>query len=134
MQLRLALIAVVLLLGLTGAAAAQSLSPMHKAGGTPSDIKGFRLQVGNPYDVPMVFIIVPMEPGFEIEALQAVVNPPEFRLSPGASRSVMVAFKIGPDQKERTIGVCVMPKAVAGHVLPRVCGTYTGTLLIPAGG
>jgi hypothetical protein len=105
---------------------AQSLSPMHGAGPTPSDTKAFRLRIGNPYKTAMTFVILPMDPDFQNPAEHAAVQPREVRLAPGASRSVLAAFRVGPDQKERTIGVCVQPKAIAGTVLPRVCGTYTG--------
>ncbi len=109
--------------------AAQSLSPMHKTGVTPSDIKGFKLQVANPYEEKMTFIVVPMDPKFEREAESARVLPNEVRLAPGAARGVTVQFKIDQETKERTIGVCVMPKDLAGPVLPRVCGTYTGRIV-----
>lgn len=109
-------------------AAAQSLSPMRDAGTTPSAVKGFRLTVGNPYRTRMSFIVVPMEPGFIVPAREAAVSVSEFRLAPGASRPVIVSFRIDPAAKERTIAVCVMPKQVEGPILPRVCGTYTGRL------
>lgn len=115
------------------AASAQSLSPMRADGSTPSEIKGFRLTVGNPYKQRMVFEIIPMDPKFEVIATEAVVSAPEVRLAPGASRPVIVQFKIDSKSKERTIGVCVQPKDLSGPVLPRVCGTYTGRL-IGAGG
>lgn len=117
-----------------GSVAAQSLSPMRKTGDTPSDIKGFRLTVGNPYQSRMTFVVLPMDPKFQIAAAQAVVVPSEFRLAPGASRPVTVQFRIDPDAKERTIGVCVLPKDLEGPLLPRVCGTYTGIMLAGAGG
>ena len=115
------------------AAMAQSLSPMHKTGTTPTDIKGFRLLVGNPYPGRMTFVITPMNPQFTEVAADAVVRPAEIRLAPGSGRSVMVQFRIGTPRKERTIGVCISPKDIEGPVLPRVCGTYTG-VLIGAGG
>jgi hypothetical protein len=115
-------------------ASAQSLSPMHGRGPTPSETKGFRVVVGNPYPTSMTFVVLPMETGFARPAEHAVVKPSEVRLAPGASRSVLLAFKIGPDQKERTIGVCVQPKDIKGTVLPRVCGTYTGVVVARRGG
>ena len=128
MQLRLTLATMALLMSVAGVAA-QSLSPMHKSGNTPSDTKGFRLTVGNPYKKPMTFVIIPMNTAFTTLADHAVAQPSEVRLAPGHSRSVLVAFRIGPDGKERTIGVCVQPKSIEGTVLPRVCGTYTGTVV-----
>ena len=134
MQLRWIPLAAAAVLGITaGPAAAQSLSPMHNAGLTPSAIKGFRLTVGNPYTTRMVFLVVPMDPKFRVAAADAVVSAPEIALAPGASRPVIVTFRIDPALKERTIGVCVLPKDLAGPVLPRVCGTYTGKLLSAPG-
>lgn len=112
-----------------GCAQAQSLSPMRSQGPTPSDIKGFRVSVGNPYQQRMVFSIVPMDPGFTLVAEGAVAKPNRVALAPGSSRSVLVAFKIDPHSKERTIGLCITPEAIAGPILPRVCGTYTGVKL-----
>src|SRR5262249_20266858 len=114
-------------------ARAQSLSPMHNVGVTPSDVKGFRLIVGNPYRQRMVFLVLPMDPKFKLVATDAMVNTPEIALAPGASRPVIVQFRIQPALKERTIGVCVQPKDIAGPILPRVCGTYTGKLLSAGG-
>jgi hypothetical protein len=114
-------------------ASAQSLSPMHKTGTTPSDIKGFKLQVANPYDRKMTFVVVPMDPQFVNEAEKARVLPNEVRLAPGAGRAVTLQFKIDTNAKERTIGVCVMPKDLEGPLLPRVCGTYTGRIIGPGG-
>jgi len=114
--------------------AAQSLSPMRKSGHTPSDVKGFRLTVGNPYTQRMIFALQPTEPGFAAAAAQAEINPAELILAPGASRQVILAFEIPPDKKERTVGLCVYPKYIEGPVLPRVCGTYAGTRLHGAGG
>ncbi len=133
MQLRRLAIAFGALALLTGAAAAQSLSPMHNTGGTPSDVKGFRLLVGNPYAAKMTFLVIPMDPKFRVLAQDAEVNFPEITMAPGMKRQVIVTFKIDPAQKERTIGVCVQPKDLESTVLPRVCGTYTGKLLRPAG-
>ena len=134
MQLRLIPVVAAAVLGIAaGPAAAQSLSPMHNAGLTPSAIKGFRLTVGNPYATRMVFLVVPMDPKFRVAAADALVSAPEIALAPGASRPVIVTFRIDPALKERTIGVCVLPKDLAGPVLPRVCGTYTGKLLSAPG-
>jgi hypothetical protein len=130
MQLRSRVIAAALVFALAqaGAAAAQSLSPMRNEGETPSLIKGFKLLVGNPYKARMRFEIIPMDPEFRIRAADAAVNFPELALAPGMTRQVIVTFRIDPAIKERTIGVCVQPKSIAGTVLPRVCGTYTGRL------
>ena len=114
-------------------AAAQSLSPMHSTGTTPSDVKGFRLTVGNPYKTKMTFEVLPMDPKFNVAAADAQVNFPELTLAPNMSRQVIVTFRIPPPRKERTIGVCVQPKDLEGTVLPRVCGTYTGKLGLPRG-
>lgn len=111
----------------------QSLSPMEKKGPTPTAEKGFRLNVGNPYDSRLTFVVVPMDPDFNVPVGDAVVRPAEFRLAPGASRSVIVRFKIDPKNRERTIGVCVSPKDLGGSILPRVCGRYTG-FVVTAGG
>jgi hypothetical protein len=124
-------LAVVLVPGL---GLAQSLSPMHGRGGTPSLVKGFRVKVGNPYRVRMTFELVPMDAGFGRRATNAVVTPAEVTLAPGYARPVIVAFKIPSGSKERTIGLCIMPKALAGPILPRVCGTYTGVRIAGLGG
>ena len=126
---RLMLVSLLAVLLATGSTAAQSLSPMRAEGNTPSDAKGFRLTVGNPYATRMIFLIIPMTPDFSQPVADAVVNAPELRLAPGASRPVIVTFKIDPPLKERTIGVCVQPKDLDGPILPRVCGTYTGRRL-----
>lgn len=134
MQLNLTLIAAaaMLLMG-AGAALGQSLSPMHNAGATPSDIKGFRLTLGNPYKQRMTFLVIPMDTSFRTAAADAAVNFPEVTMAPGTTRQVIVTFKIDAVRKERTIGVCVQPKDLPGTVLPRVCGTYTGRLLSAGG-
>lgn len=118
---------------LCGTANAQSLSPMRNMGVTPSDVKGFRLVVGNPYPTRMTFLVIPMDAKFKVIAADAVVSAREIRLAPGASRPVIVTFKIDSALKERTIGVCVQPKDLEGTILPRVCGTYTGKLLSAGG-
>lgn len=133
MQLKPFIAALAIALGLAGAAQAQSLSPMHNSGTTPSDIKGFKLFVGNPYKTRMTFLVIPMDTKFKLVAQDAAVNFPEITMVPGGRRQVIVTFKIDPAQKERTIGVCVQPKDLDGPVLPRVCGTYTGKLLGAAG-
>jgi len=114
---------------LTLPAAGQSLSPMHKTGVTPTDVKGFRLRIGNPYSKPMTFVIEPMDTQFINHAEQAEVTPAEAKIPPGGTRSVVVQFRIPPDAKERSVSVCVYPKEIEGSVIPRVCGTYTGQLL-----
>lgn len=126
MQLRAAFTAIVLGLACSGGALGQSLSPMHNSGPTPSDIKGFRLTVGNPYRQRMTFLVIPMDTKFTIAAADAEVNFPEISMAPGTTRQVIVTFRIDAVRKERTIGVCVQPKDLPGTVLPRVCGTYTG--------
>lgn len=137
MQLRRVALATALVAALlwpAGDALAQSLSPMRKSGTTPSDVKGFRLVVGNPYPTRMTFVITPMNSAFTEVAPDAVVQPGEVRLAPGSGRSVIVQFRIGSARKERTIGVCISPKDLEGPVLPRVCGTYTGIVIGGAGG
>jgi hypothetical protein len=121
-----ALIAVLATLALQAPAMAQSLSPMRNAGVTPGDIKGFRLMVGNPYRTRLTFRVQLTDATFAAPASEAVVNAPEFRLAPGASRPIIVEFRIDPKAKERTIGVCISPKDLPGPLLPRVCGLYTG--------
>lgn len=127
MLIGIALLATALLA--TAPAAAQSLSPMRAAGATPSAVKGFRLKVGNPYPRPMRFAVVPMTPDLTREAAKAQALPDTVVLGPGAVRPVIVAFKIDPAKKERTIGVCIIPQNLAGSILPRVCGTYRGTMV-----
>ncbi|OJX46374.1 hypothetical protein [Devosia sp. 66-22] len=133
MQRLIAVSVFVAALLVAGGAAAQSLSPMRAAGDTPSDIKGFRPTIGNPYTTSMIFIVTPMNPEFTEPVGGAVVTAPELRLAPGASRPVIVKFKIDPAFKERTIGVCVQPKDLEGPILPRVCGTYVGRRLSARG-
>jgi hypothetical protein len=128
MQLKSQIVAAILLLAATGTASAQSLSPMRNDGETPSDIKGFKLAIGNPYRTRMVFEVIPMDPKFEVRAADAAVNFSELVMAPGTTRQVIVTFRIDPHIKERTIGVCVQPKQIEGTVKPRVCGTYTGRL------
>lgn len=128
MHVKALLLAAALASAAAGPAAAQSLSPMRSEGETPSAIKGFRLHVGNPYRQKMTFLVIPMEPGFSVTAPDAAVNFPELTMAPGTIRQVIVSFRIDPAIKERTIGVCVQPKAIEGVVMPRVCGTYTGRL------
>jgi hypothetical protein len=127
------ILAAAAVLALAGVAHAQSLSPMHNAGVTPSDVKGFKLDIGNPYKTRMTFQIIPMDPKFRVVAADAEVNFPEITLAPNAARQVIVTFRINPAVKERTIGVCVQPKDMPGTVQPRVCGTYTGKLLSAGG-
>jgi hypothetical protein len=128
MQLRVLAMALGALLLIPGMAAAQSLSPMRNEGTTPSNIKGFRLLVGNPYQSKMTFLVIPMDPKFTTLAADAEVNFPEVTMAPGMKRQVIVTFKIDPALKERTIGVCVQPKNLDSTILPRVCGTYIGRL------
>jgi hypothetical protein len=124
--MRAAVILAALALLAAAPAAGQSLSPMRNAGTTPSDIKGFRLMVGNPYRARLVFGVRLTDATFAAEAPQAAVNAAEFALAPGASRPIIVEFRIGPNEKERTIGVCITPRSLPGPLLPRVCGLYTG--------
>ena len=125
--------ALLLALGFAAVAQAQSLSPMENSGTTPSTVKGFKLTIGNPYKTRMTFLIQPMDAQFKTRLLDAEVNFPQLTMAPGYSRQVIVTFPIDPQRKERTIGVCVVPKDLAGPVLPRVCGRYTGKLLGAAG-
>jgi hypothetical protein len=126
MQLTPLIAAALALFAVSGPGLAQSLSPMRNDGETPSLVKGFKLRVGNPYPTRMVFEVIPMDPAFRVAAADAAVNFPEIAMAPGATRQVIVTFRIDPQLKERTIGVCVQPKAIEGAVMPRVCGTYTG--------
>ncbi|HVY52637.1 MAG TPA: hypothetical protein VHA07_13895 [Devosia sp.] len=121
-----AAVAFALLALLAAPAGAQSLSPMRNAGATPSDIKGFRLVVGNPYRTRLIFTVRLTDERFTGAAADAAASTTEFPLAPGASRPVIVEFRIGPNMKERTIGVCISPKDLPGPLLPRVCGLYTG--------
>jgi hypothetical protein len=72
--------------------------------------------------------MVPMQPDYRTPANNDVVNYPTLTMAPGFSREVIVTFAIDPNQKERTIALCVMPKAIDGPILPRVCGLYTGRM------
>ena len=128
-SLKAALAPVVLLTALMAAPAiAQSLSPLEKSGMTPSDRKAFRLTVGNPYERRMTFVLVPLLPDYETPTDGVVVKPAELTMAPGFSRPVIVTFDIDPAKKERTIALCVMPKAIDGPIMPRVCGRYTGRM------
>ena len=73
MQLNPILAALVLIIAGVGAATAQSLSPMHNSGATPSDVKGFNLFVGNPYKTRMTFDILPMDARFKVAATDATM-------------------------------------------------------------
>lgn len=126
--------ALLLALALPGAAGAQSLAPTHGSGPTPSAVKGFRLTVGNPYKIPMTFLILPLDVGFDRPVGEVKVLPSRLTLAPGSARQVILAFKLSPHSKERTIGLCVQPEKLAGPVLPRVCGRYTGVRLAGLGG
>jgi hypothetical protein len=127
------LILALLIAGFSLPAVAQSLTPMTNSGLTPSDVKGFRLVVGNPYKTRMIFTAIATDATFGKAVQQVVISAPEFALAPGASRPIIVTFKIPAPLKERTIGICISPEDLTGPVLPRVCGRYTGKL-ISAGG
>jgi len=122
------LLALLLGFGLAAPAAAQSLSPLEKAGVTPSDRKAFRLVVGNPYKQKMTFDILPMQPDYQTPAKGAMVNYPRITMGPGISRQIIFSFDIDPKQKERKIALCVQPAALDGPILPRVCGLYVGRM------
>jgi len=122
------LLALLLGLGLAAPAAAQSLSPLEKAGVTPSDRKAFRLVVGNPYKQKMTFDILPMQPDYQTPAKGAKVNYPRITMGPGISRQIIFSFDIDPKQKERKIALCVQPAALDGPIMPRVCGLYVGRM------
>jgi hypothetical protein len=109
-------------------AAAQSLSPLEKSGITPSDKKAFKLTVGNPYNRRMTFVLVPLAPDYQTPIGGVVIRPAKLTMAPGFSRQVIVTFDIDPTKKERTIALCVMPAALDGPILPRVCGRYTGRM------
>ena len=115
-------------LAIAAPALAQSLSPLEKSGLTPSDKKAFRLQVGNPYDHRMTFVLVPLMPDYQTPIDGVVVRPAKLTMAPGFSRPVIVTFEIDPTKRERTIALCVMPAALDGPILPRVCGLYTGRM------
>lgn len=115
-------------LAMAAPAAAQSLSPLEKTGLTPSDRKAFKLTVGNPYERRMTFVLVPLAPDYATPIKGVTIQPPELTMAPGFSRQVIVTFDIDPTKKERTIALCVMPKALDGPILPRVCGRYTGRM------
>jgi hypothetical protein len=117
-------LAAVLVAAFCGVATGQSLSPMEHAGTTPSAVKGFRLNVGNPYPRRMAFVLTAMQP-----AEGATIRPERVVLAPGHARPVLFAFQIDPALKERTIALCISPENVDGPILPRVCGRYTGRML-----
>jgi hypothetical protein len=135
MQLSRRLLPTLLLaLALPAAASGQSLAPTHGSGPTPSAVKGFRLTVGNPYKTAMTFLVLPLDVGFSRPVGEVEVQPSRLTLAPGFARQVILAFKIPQNSKERTIGLCVQPEKLAGPVLPRVCGRYTGVRLAGVGG
>ena len=129
-SLKAAIGPLLLALGLaaTAPAFAQSLSPLEKSGITPSDRKAFRLEVGNPYDRRMTFVLVPLLSDYQTPTSGVVVKPARLTMAPGFSRPVIVTFDIDPAKKERTIALCVMPENLDGPILPRVCGLYTGRM------
>ncbi|MDB5541858.1 MAG: hypothetical protein JWQ89_3585 [Devosia sp.] len=129
-SLKLAILAMAVATGLAIAApaAAQSLSPLEKSGVTPSDKKAFRLTIGNPYNRRMTFVLVPLAPDYKTPIDGVVIRPAELTMAPGFSRQVIVTFDIDHKKRERTIALCVMPKALDGPILPRVCGRYTGRM------
>ncbi|MBN9362189.1 MULTISPECIES: hypothetical protein [unclassified Devosia] len=122
------ILAVAATLAVVAPAAAQSLSPLEKTGVTPSDRKAFKLTVGNPYQSRMTFVMVPLAPDYQTPIEGVTVRPAELTMAPQFSRQVIVTFDIDPKKKERTIALCVMPKALDGPILPRVCGRYTGRM------
>lgn len=129
-SLKLAALALAIAAGLAIATpvAAQSLSPLEKSGITPSDRKAFKLTIGNPYERRMTFVLVPLAPDYETPIKGVTIQPAELTMAPGFSRQIIVTFDIDPAKKERTIALCVMPKALDGPILPRVCGRYTGRM------
>jgi hypothetical protein len=129
-SLKLAALALAVVAGtaIAAPAIAQSLSPLEKTGVTPSDRKAFKLTVGNPYKTRMTFVMVPMAPDYQTPIDGVTIRPAELTMAPQFSRQVIVTFDIDPKKKERTIALCVMPKALDGPILPRVCGRYTGRM------
>jgi len=129
-SLKLAILplAIVATCALAAPTAAQSLSPLEKSGITPSDKKAFKLTVGNPYNRRMTFVLVPLASDYQTPIGGVVIRPAELTMAPGFARQVIVTFDIDPTKKERTIALCVMPKALDGPILPRVCGRYTGRM------
>ena len=114
------------LLAVAGAAQGQGLSPLKKAGTTPTDRKAFYVNVLNPYDRPMRFVLDVKEPDLETPAERAWVFPREFPVAPAKGRRVTLIMEIKNDQPDRTVSLCVMAPDLKSHVLPRVCGTYIG--------
>ena len=103
-----------------GAAGAQSLSPMHNSGVTPSDIKGFRLSVGNPYPRRMTFLVLPMEPGFRTAAFACPLAAISLTVSSApASRTAGVAYRLtGRRYTPRSRRTC--PASVASARQPSI--------------
>ena len=113
-----------------GAASGQGLSPLKKAGSTPTDRKAFYVNVSNPYKRPMRFLLEVKEPDFETPAERAWVFPREFPIAPTKGRRVTLIMEIKNDQPERTVSLCVTAPDLKSVVLPRVCGIYVGRRFI----
>lgn len=128
LKLAVLTLAVAAVIAIAAPAAAQSLAPLEKTGVTPSDRKAFKLTVGNPYKSRMTFVLVPLAPDYQTPIKGVTIQPAQLTMAPGFSRQVIVTFDIDPAKKERTIALCVMPKALDGPILPRVCGRYTGRM------
>ena len=110
---------------LKGAAAGGLLIPGF--GGRPL-LRSAMAQAAGTLTIGMPSEPITMDPQFAEEVGDAVVKPETITIAPGHARTVIVAFKIDPIQKERTIGLCVMPYKFEGPILPRVCGRYTGRM------
>ena len=113
----------------TTAASAQSVTPLRKEGTTLTDKKAFYVNVGNPYKVPMVFSLAPMEADYATPADHVVIRPSKLKLGVNKTKRVIFMFEIQKDQKERKVALCVTPEGIEGPVQPRVCGTYVGKRL-----
>lgn len=124
---RFAIAALVVVAGL-GAAHAQSLSPLQKAGDTSSARKAFRLVVGNPYNRRMTFSLVPMQSDYVTPTTGAVVNYPRLTMAPGFSRQVILTFDIDPRKEGADNCALRHARKSDGPILPRVCGLYTGRM------
>jgi hypothetical protein len=108
------------------AASAQSVTPLRKQGTTLTDKKAFYVSIGNPYKVPMVFSLAPMEADYATPADRVVVRPAKLKLGVNQTKRVIFMFEIQKDQKERKVALCVSPEGITGPIQPRVCGTYLG--------
>jgi hypothetical protein len=115
------------LLVLAGSAPAQQLSPMFKAGDTPSDRKGFYLFVANPYPTRQLFILTAVEPDLTTPVPGVTLMPARLALHPKQRERIIAVVPIPETQHERKIAVCVMLDQPLADVLPRVCSRLVAT-------